>query len=577
MRAQAAPSGPRAPRWSPQGGASKTTKDPTDAHGKSSPGARGRRERHVRRTGRREHNGSASLHQLTSDVCERIRECALTAADEARIDNCVDQLRAAARALGEDWVVKLFGSVANGFCTRASDIDAAFAQEEVAGEPPPEPLQAASIMKDRLIPILREQPQFEIVEEILGAKVPILKLRFDGVLDVDLSCNNQLPFQNTQLLKAYSSLDSNVRDLGIAVKLWAKAAGVCGACQGKLSSYTFTLLTIYFMQVHQDVKLPCLPPAAFAGGGGEAGHAKLAAARSVWSNRLPLGELLFRFFMFYAQDFGWGTEVVSVRLGHRLQYGDSFFEGLRGRWHMRLHVEDPYQLERNLNCVLGELEEARLREAFGQAAFCIQCGRSPCGLGPAGEEASAGGARAAEGEDAAAVVCEFDGRFATSPPPTPHAGLGSPPPSPESPKVCLESSLAGGALLGSLRSGGSSASTRCSLSDGALESSGDEHHQAERDRQWWKCMAAADAEGTKELGDGPRASDVAGARGEQAAATSAWLTAQDLELRMSARPSSLRPGAGDMRLPVGTCYSSKATEVIAKRVAKACQKHVSWQ
>merc|ERR1719203_2418727 len=105
--------------------------------------------------------------------------------------------------------------------------------------------------------------------------------------------------------------------------------------------------------------------------------------------------------MFYTQDFVWGYEVVSVRLGHRLHTHEQFYEELRGKWQARLHVEDPFQLERNLNCVLGEVEEGRLREAFGQAAYYIQCGRSPCGLGPAGEEPAAA-AREVDGEDPAA-------------------------------------------------------------------------------------------------------------------------------------------------------------------------------
>jgi len=130
---------------------------------------------------------------------------------------------------------------------------------------------------------------------------------------------------------------------------------------------------------------------------------------------------------------------------------------------------------------------------------------------------------------------------------------------------------------GSLCGGGSSASTRCSLSDGTLESSGDEHQHAVRARRWWKCMGAADVEGAAEQGAGPRANDRVGNHGPKAASTSTWVTAEDLEVRMNARPSSLRHGASDMRLLMGSCYSSKATGSIAKSVAKACRKHVSWQ
>jgi hypothetical protein len=90
-------------------------------------------------------------------------------------------------------------------------------------------------------------------------------------------------------------------------------------------------------------------------------------------------------------------------------------------------------------------------------------------------------------------------------------------------------------------------------------------------------MGAADIEFAAERGASPCANDKVGAHGQTAASAATWVTAQDLEVRMNARPSSLRHGASDMRLLIGTCYSSTATGSIAKRVAKACQKHVSWQ
>ena len=96
--------------------------------------------------------------------------------------------------------------------------------------------------------------RFEIIEEVWSARVPILKLRFDGKTDVDLSCHNLQALQNTYLLwarppsperallvsreclllfslvslssaKAYSMLNPVVRGLVITVKLWAKLEG----------------------------------------------------------------------------------------------------------------------------------------------------------------------------------------------------------------------------------------------------------------------------------------------------------------------------------------------------------------
>lgn len=174
-----------------------------------------------------------------------------------------------------------------------------------------------------------------------------------------------------------------------------------------------------------------------------------------------------------------------------------------------------------------------------------------------------------DGEDPAAVVCDFEG-FATSPPPTPHAGLSAPSPSPEKDKTSFEEQTTmGNTMLGSFCEGGSSASTRCSHSDGTFESSGDEHQQAEKGKQWWKCMGTASGEDA--------VNDTLDAHDQMGTSISTWVTVQDLEGRIHPRPSSLRHGAGDMKLLMGNCYSSKATGAVARRVAKACQKHVSWQ
>jgi len=101
------------------------------------------------------------------------------------------------------------------------------------------------------------------------AKVPILRLRFEGCLEVDLSCNNRQPLKNTALLACYANMHPAVSRLGRAVKLWAKTAGVCGAADRNLSSYAFTLMVVYFLQVDSQVKLPCLPTDAFDSDNGE--------------------------------------------------------------------------------------------------------------------------------------------------------------------------------------------------------------------------------------------------------------------------------------------------------------------
>merc|ERR1719409_1124013 len=112
----------------------------------------------------------------------------------------------------------------------------------------------------------------------------------------------------------------------------------------------------------------------------------LATATSTWSCKLSLPHLFYRFIGFYAMDFEWGREVVSSRIGQRRYSRDNVFEKLRGRYVPRVHVEDPYVLERNLHCVLGDPEEVQLREAFQRAWLTLCGGYTPVGLQPPSEE-----------------------------------------------------------------------------------------------------------------------------------------------------------------------------------------------
>jgi hypothetical protein len=291
--------------------------------------------------------------------------------------------------LNLDWKVCPFGSFANGFGTVFSDLDVTCCQ--------PRPQSGIDAQKDAalalgswIIPLLQLHDSFSVVEEILGARVPILKLRFENQLDVDLSCHNPKPLLNTCLLKAYSEVDTRIKDLGLAVKVWSKRAGVCDATKKNLSSYAFSLLVIYFLQVHSEVSLPVLPAEAFEENGKPRNADEyIMLANRAWRCDLSLPELMVRFFAFYSSQepgsFDWGSEVASIRLGRRRDSQDPLFAKLRGTHTRRLHVEDPYELQRNMHCVLGAVEEDQLRGAFSKAWCDMQAGNPPVGLRPSEE------------------------------------------------------------------------------------------------------------------------------------------------------------------------------------------------
>lgn len=318
---------------------------------------------------------------LDQELCSRIAAVRHTESDSQLVVDCVAQLNAMLGNIGLEWTCAPFGSCVNGFGMTNSDLDITCFQTDtsevvVAGT-------YRSWLNLILRPRIERHPAFK-VSKFICASIPILKLIYSpspGLqLDVDLSCHNKAPLANTHLLRAYSQLHPAVRDLGIAVKLWARSSGVCGASLGNLSSYTFNLLTIYYLQVDPDVRLPCLPADAFAAHAyhGEGLRTDCSPDPRIqevsWTTALPVAELLVRFFRFYAEDFRWGTEVASIRLGRRLEHDDANFQLLRERWSCRMHVEDPYQWERNLNCVLGEPEEAKLHASFVASSLHMQAG-----------------------------------------------------------------------------------------------------------------------------------------------------------------------------------------------------------
>ena len=73
-------------------------------------------------------------------------------------------------------------------------------------------------------------------------------------LDCDINLNNHIGIRNTHLLKAYSDLDWRVKPLVLIIKHWAKFHDINDASQKTLSSYSYALMTIFYLQTK------CNPP-----------------------------------------------------------------------------------------------------------------------------------------------------------------------------------------------------------------------------------------------------------------------------------------------------------------------------
>merc|ERR1712008_405831 len=209
-----------------------------------------------------------------------------------------------------------------------------------------------------------------VVDRVMACRVPILKLQF-GDIECDLSCNNLLPLFNTALLAAYRTLDSRLAPLVLEVKSWAKARGIHGARNGYLSSYAFTLLTIFYAQ-HAG-ELPCLQAVLEPKWWVEGGRAFNVAMRSgLPESRSIEIELSLQGFARYfsCHDVLWSECVVSVRAGTLLPVTECpqlKFVSNR-EWEDVLHIEDPFDESRNLSDMMGQEQVAHFREVLSIAA-----------------------------------------------------------------------------------------------------------------------------------------------------------------------------------------------------------------
>lgn len=85
--------------------------------------------------------------------------------------------------------------------------------------------------------------------ELILAKVPILKFKDKETgFEIDLNCNNSVGIRNTHLLYSYSRLDWRVRPLVIIVKIWAQVNNINDAKNMTVSSYSWTLMVIHYLQ-----------------------------------------------------------------------------------------------------------------------------------------------------------------------------------------------------------------------------------------------------------------------------------------------------------------------------------------
>ncbi|RLN55748.1 hypothetical protein BBJ29_008374 [Phytophthora kernoviae] len=219
--------------------------------------------------------------------------------------------------------------------------------------------------------ILQRAAKCVIRHVIAGARVPIIRFlhtRSGREYECDLCFENVLATRNTMLLRSYAAFDDRARALGLAVKHWAKQRGISDAAMGFLSSYSFVILSLYYLQVvHvlpnlQDPELleRAQVPPEYYNGVNIAFCTDRAIARSFHqdqtspdhdASKMSLTTLLVGFFEYYVTHFDFAKRVVLVRSPETPTLKIAHW-GSRKAKTWRMSIQDPLETSRDLGVVL---------------------------------------------------------------------------------------------------------------------------------------------------------------------------------------------------------------------------------
>ncbi|BFZ01769.1 hypothetical protein BsWGS_04809 [Bradybaena similaris] len=259
----------------------------------------------------------------------------------------------------------IVGSSMTGFATKGSDVDMCLmiSQEEI------DQRRDASIILNSISKALRQCSCFDH-RQVIKAKVPILKF-FDKVsgVECDLNINNLVGVRNTHLMRFYAYMDWRVRPLMLFIKKWARYHDINDASKQTISSYSLTLMLIHYLQVGVSPRvLPCLQedkPELF--------DLTLDVRQLslnfepyldfVSENRATLGELFLGFLNYYANQFSYEDQIISIRLGRILPFDEVSGQGNAMQW-KHLNIEEPFEKTNTARSVYDKFVFTRVLRVF---------------------------------------------------------------------------------------------------------------------------------------------------------------------------------------------------------------------
>ncbi|KIJ56368.1 hypothetical protein M422DRAFT_23649 [Sphaerobolus stellatus SS14] len=239
---------------------------------------------------------------------------------------------------GQDYRVLPFGSTQYNVSTASSDIDLVVLDpDRRQGFTPKNAKDLPEIYDTKAIGRALFKKGFTNVIAITGANVPIVKFHDPRTgLDCDINVNDRLGLTNTLLIRRYCNLVPYLRPMIMTIKSWAKPLGLNNPSgqhgPSTFSSYALAIMAIGYLQIEgvlPNLQAGLHPLPKKVKDGVFWIRAKKGAQDYVrcdirmnenptgWvpKKELSLGEALYGWFRFWAEEFPYDTHLLSIRHG----------------------------------------------------------------------------------------------------------------------------------------------------------------------------------------------------------------------------------------------------------------------
>ncbi|XP_077996923.1 speckle targeted PIP5K1A-regulated poly(A) polymerase-like [Glandiceps talaboti] len=205
-------------------------------------------------------------------------------------------------------------------------------------------------------------PGCKHVKAIKTARCPVVKFTHtESAISCDISINNRLAMENTELLDFYGETDNQVRPFVYTIRQWAKLKGLAGnpnAAGPKLSNYALTLMALYFLQQKDTKIIPTVEELCIKCDDSEkviinewdCSFTRNADKVAFEKSGKNIEELLHQFFKFYS-SFDFASFAVCPRTGCPLsvnEVNNQLFPSNMNFKVTSLCVQDPFELNHNV-------------------------------------------------------------------------------------------------------------------------------------------------------------------------------------------------------------------------------------